>query len=79
MSCSSERTWGARAALPALLGLLDKFGEQRVKDTPISEAVIAGLGVGGAAFGLRPIVEIMFFDFAMLAMDQIVNQAAKYR
>ena len=41
--------------------------------------MIAGLGVGGAAFGLRPIVEIMFFDFAMLAMDQIVNQAAKYR
>ncbi len=60
-------------------GLLDKFGEQRVRDTPISEAVLAGLGVGGGAVGLRPIVEIMFFDFAMLAMDQIVNQAAKYR
>ena len=60
-------------------GLLDKYGDVRVRDTPISEAVLVGLGVGGGAVGLRPIVEIMFFDFAMLAMDQIVNQAAKYR
>ena len=60
-------------------GLLDKFGDVRVRDTPISEAVLVGLGVGGGAVGLRPIVEIMFFDFAMIAMDQIVNQAAKYR
>lgn len=60
-------------------GLLDRFGPSRVRDTPISEALLAGLGTGAAAVGLRPIVEIMFFDFAMLAMDQIVNQAAKYR
>jgi pyruvate dehydrogenase E1 component beta subunit len=60
-------------------GLLDRFGELRVRDTPISEAVLGGLGVGGAAVGLRPIVEIMFFDFTMLAMEQIVQQAAKYR
>jgi acetoin:2,6-dichlorophenolindophenol oxidoreductase subunit beta len=60
-------------------GLRDRFGDMRVRDTPISEAVIVGLGVGGGAVGLRPIVEIMFFDFAMIAMDQIVNQAAKYR
>lgn len=60
-------------------GLRDKFGDVRVRDTPISEAVLVGLGVGGGAVGLRPIVEIMFFDFAMIAMDQIVNQAAKYR
>lgn len=60
-------------------GLLDRYGELRVRDTPISEAVLVGLGVGGAAVGLRPIVEIMFFDFAMIAMDQIVNQAAKFR
>lgn len=60
-------------------GLLDKFGDNRVRDTPISEAVLAGLGVGSAAVGLRPVVEIMFFDFCMLAMDQIVNQAAKFR
>lgn len=58
-------------------GLLDKFGPWRVKDTPISEEAIAGLGVGAALAGLRPVVEIMFFDFIGLAMDQIVNQAAK--
>jgi pyruvate/2-oxoglutarate/acetoin dehydrogenase E1 component len=60
-------------------GLLDRFGDVRVRDTPISEAVLVGLGVGSGAVGLRPIVEIMFFDFAMIAMDQIVNQAAKFR
>jgi pyruvate/2-oxoglutarate/acetoin dehydrogenase E1 component len=60
-------------------GLLEKYGPERVRDTPISEALLVGLGTGAAAVGLRPIVEIMFFDFAMLAMDQIVNQAAKYR
>jgi pyruvate dehydrogenase E1 component beta subunit len=60
-------------------GLLDKFGDVRVRDTPISEAVLVGLGVGSGAVGLRPVVEIMFFDFAMIAMDQIVNQAAKFR
>lgn len=59
--------------------LRDRFGDLRVRDTPISEAVLVGLGVGSGAVGLRPIVEIMFFDFAMIAMDQIVNQAAKYR
>ncbi|HEY4277409.1 MAG TPA: pyruvate dehydrogenase complex E1 component subunit beta [Conexibacter sp.] len=60
-------------------GLLDKFGPLRVRDTPISEAVVVGLGIGGGAVGLRPVVELMFFDFAMIAMDQIVNQAAKFR
>ena len=60
-------------------GLLDRFGPSRVRDTPISEALLVGLGTGAAAVGRRPIVEIMFFDFAMLAMDQLVNQAAKYR
>ena len=60
-------------------GLLDAYGDRRVRDTPISEAVLVGLGVGAGAVGLRPVVEIMFFDFAMIAMDQIVNQAAKYR
>lgn len=59
-------------------GLLEKFGPWRVKDTPISEEAIAGLGVGAALAGLRPVVEIMFFDFVGLAMDQIVNQAAKF-
>ncbi len=60
-------------------GLRDRFGDLRVRDTPISEALLVGLGVGSAAVGLRPIVELMFFDFAMIAMDQIVNQAAKFR
>jgi len=60
-------------------GLLERFGDKRVRDTPICEATLVGLGVGGAAVGLRPVVEIMFFDFAMIAMDQIVNQAAKFR
>jgi pyruvate dehydrogenase E1 component beta subunit len=60
-------------------GLLDKFGSERVRDTPISEEILVGLGIGSAAVGLRPVVELMFFDFTMLAMDQIVNQAAKYR
>ncbi len=60
-------------------GLLDRFGAARVRDAPISEAALAGLGVGGAAVGLRPVIEIMFMDFTMLAMDQIVQQAAKYR
>jgi pyruvate/2-oxoglutarate/acetoin dehydrogenase E1 component len=58
-------------------GLQDEFGWERVMDTPICEAGIAGLGVGAALTGLRPVVEIMFSDFLTLAMDQIVNQAAK--
>lgn len=58
-------------------GLLAEFGAARVLDTPISEASIVGLGVGAAVTGLRPIVEVMFGDFLGLAMDQIVNQAAK--
>lgn len=60
-------------------GLQDRFGEKRVKDTPISEAAIVGLGTGAAIMGLRPIVEIMSIDFATVAMDQICNQAAKLR
>jgi pyruvate dehydrogenase E1 component beta subunit len=58
-------------------GLLAEFGPERVRDTPISEAAIVGLGVGAAMTGLRPIVEIMFGDFLGLAMDQMANQAAK--
>ena len=57
-------------------GLLDEFGEKRVRDTPISENSIVGMGVGSAMGGLRPIVEIMTVNFALLAMDQIVNHAA---
>ena len=58
-------------------GLLAEFGPGRVRDTPISEAAITGMAVGSAMAGLRPIVEIMFFDFITLALDQLVNQAAK--
>ena len=59
-------------------GLLKKFGPRRVVDTPIAEASFTGMAVGAALTGCRPIVEILFVDFAMLVMDQIVNQAAKY-
>ena len=58
-------------------GLMDEFSEERVIDTPISEGGFVGAGIGAALTGMRPIVEIMFIDFATLAMDQIVNQAAK--
>ncbi|GAC1392848.1 MAG: alpha-ketoacid dehydrogenase subunit beta [Ktedonobacteraceae bacterium] len=64
-------------AFSATRGLQEQFGKQRVRDTPISEAAIAGMAVGAATLGLRPVVEIMFMDFLTLAMDQIVNQAAK--
>ena len=60
-------------------GLLDEFGARRVVDTPITEHGFAGLGVGAAFAGLRPIVEFMTFNFAMQAIDQIINSAAKTR
>ncbi len=60
-------------------GLLDKYGARRIKDTPVSEAAIAGLAVGASAMGLRPVVEIMFFPFITLASDMLVNHAAKLR
>ncbi len=60
-------------------GLLHKFGPNRVRDTPISEAAITGAAVGAAMSGLKPVVEIMFIDFITLAMDALVNQAAKAR
>jgi pyruvate dehydrogenase E1 component beta subunit len=57
-------------------GLLDEFGDKRVRDTPISENTIVGMGVGAAMAGLRPVVELMTINFSLLAMDQIVNHAA---
>ena len=60
-------------------GLLAEFGPMRVVDTPISEQAIIGLGTGAAVSGLRPIVDLMFMDFVAVAMDQIVNQAAKLK
>ena len=63
--------WGATA------GLADEFGAGRVRNTPISEAAICGVAIGAAQSGMRPVVEIMFVDFVTLALDQLVNQAAK--
>jgi len=63
--------WGATK------GLVGEFGAERVRNTPISEAAICGIAVGAAQSGLRPVVEIMFVDFVTLALDQLVNQAAK--
>ena len=63
--------WGATA------GLAEEFGAERVRNTPISEAAICGVAIGAAQSGLRPVVEIMFVDFVTLALDQLVNQAAK--
>lgn len=60
-------------------GMLAEFGEKRVRDTPISEEAIVGAAVGAAMTGLRPVVEMMYIDFVTLAMDQLVNQAAKIR
>jgi pyruvate dehydrogenase E1 component beta subunit len=60
-------------------GLLERFGEKRVRDTPISENTMVGMGVGAAMAGLRPVVELMTVNFALLAMDQIVNSAGAVR
>jgi pyruvate/2-oxoglutarate/acetoin dehydrogenase E1 component len=60
-------------------GLLDEFGSRRIIDAPISEASFTGAGIGAAITGMRPVVEILFIDFTSLIVDQIVNQAAKYR
>ncbi len=67
--------WGGTYAVTR--GFLDEFGEKRVRDTPIAEGVIVGAAVGAAMAGLRPVAEIMTINFAFLAMDQIVNHAAK--
>jgi pyruvate/2-oxoglutarate/acetoin dehydrogenase E1 component len=60
-------------------GLLDEFGEERVRDTPLSESAFVGAGIGAAMGGMRPIVEIMTVNFSLLALDQIVNNAATLR
>src|SRR5438132_3470638 len=60
-------------------GMLQKFGERRVIDTPIAEAGFVGVGVGAAMVGLRPIIEVMTFNFSLVAIDQVINNAAKIR
>jgi pyruvate dehydrogenase E1 component beta subunit len=67
--------WGGTYAVTR--GFLDEFGEKRVRDTPIAEGVIVGAAIGAAIAGLRPVAELMTINFAFLAMDQIVNHAAK--
>lgn len=67
----------AGTTFKVLKGLVEEFGKERIIDSPIAEAGITGIGVGAAMTGMRPIVDIMFGDFITLAMDQIVNQAAK--
>jgi pyruvate dehydrogenase E1 component beta subunit len=69
--------WGG--AFKVTEGLAEEFGEERVRDTPISESAIIGTGVGAAITGMHPVAEIMFGDLTALAMDQIANQAAKIR
>ena len=59
--------------------LIEEFGADRVRDTPISESSFVGIGIGAAMAGMRPVVELLFMDFALVAADQIVNQAAKLR
>ena len=71
------RYWGG--AFKVTKGLAEEFGDERVRDTPISESAIIGAAVGAAITGMRPVAEIMFGDLTTLAMDQIVNQAAKIR
>jgi len=66
-------------AFGVTFGLLDEFGPQRVKETPISEAAIIGAATGAALVGMRPVAELMFMDFILLTMEQLVNQAAKVR
>ncbi len=66
-------------SMKVTLGLLDEFGPKRIRNTPISEMAILGATVGSAATGLRPVAEIMYSDFFPMAMDPIINQAAKMR
>jgi pyruvate dehydrogenase E1 component beta subunit len=77
--CAGEDIGAFGGVFGTFGGLQATFGADRVVDTPISEQAIVGLGVGAAATGLRPIVDLMFMDFVCVAMDQIVNQAAKLK
>ena len=71
--------WGGGGVFGVTKGLVEEFGTERVRDTPISEEAIAAVAVGAAATGSRPVAEIMYVDFIGLAMEPIVNQAAKMR
>src|SRR5436305_10238521 len=71
--------WGGGGVFGVTKGLVEEFGPDRIRDTPISEQVIAAAAVGAAATGTRPVAEIMYVDFMALSMEPIVNQAAKMR
>ncbi len=71
--------WGGGGVFGVTKGLADEFGAERIRDTPISEEAIAAVAIGAAATGSRPVAEIMYVDFIGLAMEPIVNQAAKLR
>ncbi|MEO6123508.1 MAG: alpha-ketoacid dehydrogenase subunit beta [Ilumatobacteraceae bacterium] len=77
--CAGEDIGAFGGVFATYAGLQAQFGRERVVDTPISEQAIVGLGIGAAVTGLRPIVDLMFMDFICVAMDQIVNQAAKLK
>jgi pyruvate dehydrogenase E1 component beta subunit len=77
--CAGEDVGAFGGVFGSFAGLQARFGERRVVDTPISEQAIIGLGVGAAVSGLRPVVDIMFMDFLCVALDQVVNQAAKLK
>src|SRR5512136_1338779 len=68
--------WGN--LLGASRGLMKEFGPERIRDCPISEAALAGCAVGSAMMGMRPVAEIMYIDFITIAMDQMINHAAKF-
>ncbi|MCL4114125.1 UNVERIFIED_CONTAM: hypothetical protein GTU68_040097 [Idotea baltica] len=77
--CAGEDVGANGGVFGSFGGLQAKYGELRSVDTPISEQAIVGLGIGAAVAGLRPVVDLMFMDFIMVAMDQIANQAAKLK
>jgi pyruvate/2-oxoglutarate/acetoin dehydrogenase E1 component len=74
-----EDVGAAGGIFGATRGLFERFGPGRVRDTPISESALVGIATGAAMTGLRPVVEIMFFDFILLTLDQLINHAAKMR
>ncbi|MEM7093543.1 MAG: alpha-ketoacid dehydrogenase subunit beta [Actinomycetota bacterium] len=76
---AGEDVGAAGGVFGSFTGLQAEFGPMRSVDTPISEQAIVGLGIGAAVSGLRPVVDLMFMDFVLVAMDQIVNQAAKLK
>src|SRR5574342_268922 len=74
-----EDVGGYGGAFKVSYGLIDEFGPERVRDTPLSESTFLGAGIGAALNGMRPIVEIMTVNFSLLALDQVVNNAATLR